>query len=212
MTGGRTSWGWAAKVAVGVLTIAYPMAVYWALSSGRPGLAAAVLGVFAVGLLLARLGDGKRGQLSAVLPAPMAVLAVVGVSTWAKEPRFLLVLPTLINVALLVTFGATLRPGAVPMVERFARLAHDDLTPQQQAHCRAVTYVWCLFFVANGATALYLALTASTRTWTLYTGLVAYVLMGLLFAGEYVVRSYRFRHLGRGLLAQRLGAIFPPRT
>jgi uncharacterized membrane protein len=36
--------------------------------------------------------------------------------------------------------------------------------------------------------ALYTALFTSMATWTLYNGLIAYLLMGLLFAGEYLVR------------------------
>ena len=141
-----------------------------------------------------------------------APVLVVVLSGWLEEPRLLLLLPTLINAVLLVTFGSTLRAGAVPMVERFARLMDGDLTSAQQSYCRTVTWVWCLFFVANGGTALALALTASVRAWTLYTGLIAYVLIGLLFTAEYTVRSFRFRAQGRGLLAKRLGAIFPPRT
>lgn len=211
MASHRTSWGWAAKIVLAVLTVAYPMAVYWALSSGRPRFAGVVLGVFALVLLLSRAGQAKRGQLLSVLPAPLVVLLVVVVSSWLAEPRLLLLLPALINAVFLVTFGSTLRPGAVPMVERFARLIDGDLSSAQQAYCRTVTWVWCAFFVANGGTALALALWASVRLWTLYTGLIAYVLMGLLFAAEYSVRSFLFRAQGRGLLAKRLGAIFPPR-
>jgi hypothetical protein len=48
------------------------------------------------------------------------------------------------------------------------------------------------------------ALWASPATWTLYNGLIAYVMMGLLFAGEYVVRWHFkrqpwYRPTGRGL-------------
>jgi uncharacterized membrane protein len=40
----------------------------------------------------------------------------------------------------------------------------------------------------NGLIACYTAFFTSLETWTLYNGLIAYILMGLLFAGEYVVR------------------------
>ena len=212
MTENRTSWGWAAKLALGVFTVAYPMVVYAAMVSGHLRWAGIVLVAYAFVFLLVRLSDGKRANLLAVLPAPLAVLAVVALSWWMGSPKLLLLLPTFINGALLVTFGVTLRAGATPMVERFARLVHDDLSPAQQGHCRAVTSVWCAFFAANGLVALSLALWAPLKVWTLYTGLVAYVLMGLLFAGEYVVRAYRFRRYGRGLLDRALSAIFPPRV
>jgi uncharacterized membrane protein len=46
------------------------------------------------------------------------------------------------------------------------------------------------FFGINGAIALATALWASAAFWSLYNGLIAYMLMGLLFAGEYLVRSH----------------------
>jgi uncharacterized membrane protein len=58
-----------------------------------------------------------------------------------------------------------------------------------------VTQVWCWFFSVNGAIALATALWASPAIWTLYNGLIAYLVMGLLFAGEYVVRWHFKRRL-----------------
>jgi uncharacterized membrane protein len=43
--------------------------------------------------------------------------------------------------------------------------------------------------VANGLLALGLALWASVEAWALYTGLIAYVLMGTLFGGEWLYRK-----------------------
>jgi uncharacterized membrane protein len=58
-----------------------------------------------------------------------------------------------------------------------------------------VTQVWCIFFAVNGALALVTALWASAATWSLYNGVIAYLLMGLLFAGEYGVRCHFKRRL-----------------
>ena len=57
------------------------------------------------------------------------------------------------------------------------------------AYTRRVTQVWCGFFVrqrrrSRSATALW----ASEAVWALYNGVLSYVLMGLLFAGEWLVR------------------------
>jgi len=56
------------------------------------------------------------------------------------------------------------------------------------AYTRKVTIMWCAFFVANGLAALATALWASNEVWLLYNGLVSYLLMGALFAGEWLVR------------------------
>ena len=81
------------------------------------------------------------------------------------------------------------------MIERFARIREPNLPMRAISYTRRVTQVWCIFFFVNGAIALVTALWASPATWTLYNGLIAYVMMGLLFAGEYVVRWHFKRQL-----------------
>ena len=41
----------------------------------------------------------------------------------------------------------------------------------------------------NGLAASYTAVWATTETWTIYNGFVAYVLMGALMGGEWLVRA-----------------------
>ena len=120
-------------------------------------------------------------------------LLLAGAAVWANAMLPLKLYPVLVNGALLATFGASL---AFPpsMVERFARLREQDLPPAAIAYTRRVTQVWCLFFVFNGAVALGTALWASQAVWALYTGVIAYILMGTLFAVEYLVRL-RFKRL-----------------
>ena len=62
------------------------------------------------------------------------------------------------------------------------------------AYTRRVTQIWCVFFVINGSIALGTALWASEAIWSLYTGVIAYVLMGILFVGEFLFRI-RFKRL-----------------
>jgi uncharacterized membrane protein len=88
---------------------------------------------------------------------------------------------------MLAVFSTSLRFGP-PLVERLARLQEPDLPPFAVAYTRRVTQVWCGFFVLNGSLALLTALYASDRVWMLYNGLLAYVMMGVLFAGEWLVR------------------------
>jgi len=78
------------------------------------------------------------------------------------------------------------------MIERFARLQVQDLSAAELGWCRRWTFIWCAFFTANGLAALALALAAPLAWWTLYNGLLAYGLIGLLCAGEYVLRKRRF--------------------
>jgi uncharacterized membrane protein len=67
-------------------------------------------------------------------------------------------------------------------------LSEPDLPPFAVIYTRRVTGVWCGFFVLNGSLALATALWASNQVWALYNGLLAYVMMGALFGGEWLVR------------------------
>jgi uncharacterized membrane protein len=80
------------------------------------------------------------------------------------------------------------------LVERIARIQHPNLPPEGVVYTRRVTQIWCVFFVVNGGIALVTALWSSFEIWSLYNGLIAYVLMGLLFAGEYIVRMRTQKH------------------
>lgn len=96
--------------------------------------------------------------------------------------------PVAMNLAMLYAFASTLwHPPS--MVERFARLVEPDLDAEGVRYTRRVTIVWSGFFVANGGLALWTALAGSWWAWTIYNGAIAYLLAGLLFAGEYLVRQ-----------------------
>ncbi|MBL4621504.1 MAG: hypothetical protein JKY89_03820, partial [Immundisolibacteraceae bacterium] len=45
-------------------------------------------------------------------------------------------------------------------------------------------------FMVNGSIAAMLALYGSLEMWTLYNGFIAYLLIGILFGGEFLVRQY----------------------
>jgi len=121
-----------------------------------------------------------------------ALLATL--ATVFNEALPLKLYPALVNAVLLAVFATSLAfpPSAV---ERIARMTEPDLPPEGVAYTRRVTQVWCVFFVFNGALALVTALWMSDRAWALYNGLIAYVMIGVLFSVEWLVRRrVRARH------------------
>jgi len=122
-------------------------------------------------------------QWSALALPPLLGLAVVA----TNSETLLLLYPASISCSMLILFGVTLLKPPT-MVERFARLREPDLSPAGVRYTRRVTEAWCVFFVCNGAIAIYTALAASREVWALYNGFIAYILMGTLFAGERAVR------------------------
>jgi uncharacterized membrane protein len=81
------------------------------------------------------------------------------------------------------------------LIERLARIQHPDLPPEGVIYTRRVTQIWCVFFIVNGSIALVTALWSSFEIWSLYNGLIAYLLMGILFIGEYIVRMKTQKHV-----------------
>jgi len=106
---------------------------------------------------------------------------------WNNQLSTLLFYPLLVNGLMLLIFGWSL-VSPPSLIERLARIQHPDLPPEGVVYTRRVTQVWCGFFIVNGALAAATAVWGSLEIWSLYNGLIAYVLMGLLFAGEYLVR------------------------
>ncbi|WP_417360357.1 MULTISPECIES: hypothetical protein [Gammaproteobacteria] len=122
---------------------------------------------------------------------PLAALAL-GFSALSNSALGLKLYPVMVNLGLLLSFGATLWRGP-SMIERLARLKEPDLPPSGVAYTRKVTWVWCGFFLANGAMALFTALLGSQQLWTLYNGVISYCLIGGLFAGEWCFRQWFIR-------------------
>jgi uncharacterized membrane protein len=180
-----------------LVTVAYPVAVYVGLSrfDGQRAALGTTVALLLVGgvQLVAR----DRGRPVALLAVPLTLVPLPLLAYLWSEPRLLLALPVLINLVFLLHFAGSLR-GPQPIVERFARLQVSDLSAAELIYCRQVTRLWCGFFVVNGGLAGLLALFAPLSVWALYTGLLAYVLMGLLGAGEYLVRKHRFRRFSAG--------------
>ncbi|GAB7530846.1 membrane protein [Pseudomonas sp. 3A(2025)] len=165
-------------VLVGVL---YPFAVYAGMEHFAPWQFALLL----ASLWLARAVTGERrpGSLAMALVALTFCLLLAVLDS----PRVLRWYPVLISAFMLCLFGTSLIRG-MPIVERMARLSDPDLPEVAIRYTRQVTWVWCGFFLVNGLIAASLTLWAPLHWWALWTGLISYGLMGLLFAGEWIVR------------------------
>ena len=105
-----------------------------------------------------------------------------------RRPDSMYWYPVAVNALMLAVFGGSLFAKQT-VIERLARLQHPDLPPEGVHHTRRVTQIWCAFFIFNGATAAILAGLQYYDWWAAYTGIVSYVLMGILFAGEWIYRK-----------------------
>lgn len=196
----------AIRVLAMVFAIGYPIGVYFGLTrlGTRPG--AWLLLAISVIHTAVRSRAQRRFAASSALAIPLCAGAL-----WLDDQRYVLAMPVFINAGFFFAFFSSLRTRT-PLVERFARMRVQDLTPEEIRYCRSVTKVWCAFFVVNGSIALALAALSALRLWTLYTGFLSYLLIGLLGMSEYTVRKYRFGRYGSGWHDRVLRALLPVRS
>jgi uncharacterized membrane protein len=169
------------------LTLLYPLAIWLGHGTVEPRWLAGLL-LLAAATRLPALAISASARWIA---GGALVLVAFAAASNAVLP--LKLYPVLVNAAFLAAFGLSLVSGT-PMIERLARLREPALPPAAIAYTRRVTQAWCVFFVLNGAAALGTALYASEAVWSLYNGVIAYALMGLMFGGEFLLRM-RFKRL-----------------
>jgi uncharacterized membrane protein len=163
------------------LGILYPVLIYFGNRYFSPQVLA---------LVLALLVLGRRTSAFGVRTSPWSVAAGLALAVLAfglKNALLLKLYPVLVNGSMLVIFASSLRyPPTI--AERIARWRTPDLPESVVAYTRRVTQAWCVFFLCNALVALWTALRWSDRVWFIYNGVIAYILAGAMFAGEWLTR------------------------
>lgn len=163
------------------LIVCYPFLVGWSLSHGH----------FAwVSVMLLALGIFRLLSKTNNLMWPLTGFAILcgGLSLILKDHAWLKLYPVFMSVGALIIFATTLL-NPPSMIERFARLAEPDLPESGVLWTKKVTMVWCVFFAINASIALITVVWMPMKVWVIYNGSISYVLMGLLFLGEYLLRK-----------------------
>lgn len=176
-------------VVIGFLTLLYPFAVYFGIQYLEPWKIAATLSVLLLLRLLTTQVDKKWNRLLLLVG-----IVYCGLAAWNNNLISLRFYPVLVSLSLLIVFAGSLF-FPPPIIERLARIQHPDLPEQGITYTRKVTQIWCLFFLINGLVATATALWSSFAWWSLYNGLIAYLLMALLMAIEYLIRIRTQAHV-----------------
>ncbi|OSQ38314.1 hypothetical protein [Thalassospira mesophila] len=172
-------------IVLALIGIAYPVLAYYGLTHFSARYLLWVL----LALILARAALFWASARIGPAIIALVIAAIIGVIGYYAQLSALRLYPVLISLALAAIFAATLKyPPA--MIERFARLRHPDLDAYGVAYTRALTKVWVAFFVCNAAIATTTVVWGTLKQWTIYNGIVSYVLIGILFIGEWPVRHW----------------------
>lgn len=185
-----------------VVLLISPVLIHMALFHSRSSiLPLAFLVLQFAGLGLALMGQ-VRGRAKRLVAAFMAIL--VGGVAWRFDAEGIVassgVTHAVVHSALIVFFGGSLLKGREPLVTIFMRRIRGTLQPELVRYGRQVTILWCICSAAQLATSAALLLTAPLATWSFFINVLSLPLVFLVFAGEIVYHTVRFRHLPRSRL------------
>jgi uncharacterized membrane protein len=161
----------------------YPAFVY-GLKSVLPPQAFTGLALLLVGLRAATLGSEATRTWRGPLISAGVVIAVSAALDGQIAAK---IYPFALSLAAAYAFGNSLRKPPC-LIERIARMGEPDMPAAGQTYCRIVTLIWTVWLVVNAAIAALLAIRASEEAWALWTGFLAYLIMGVLFGGEMLIR------------------------
>lgn len=168
------------KIVVLLLSVAYPVLWYFGREKGFfDGLALLMATLW---LLRGIAHKNRQQQWRSLVLAAFFVLIL-----FLRLPNAMYWYPVGVSGLMLLLFAGSLF-SKQSMIERLARLQQPDLPEEGVAYTRKVTQVWCIFFIVNISITAVLIFLQAWQAWAWYTGFIAYVLMGLLFAGEWIVR------------------------
>lgn len=184
--------GTAVKIFFVVLAAIYPIAVFFGMQYFEPKYLALLLAAIALRNVINSDGEKTLLNRRTNIVLTFIVLLIVGYTWIDNSLNGLKLYPVLVNFFLLIVFlTSVFYPPTI--IERLARLQEPELSTSGVIYTKNVTKIWCVFFVLNGAVALYTALYSTIEVWTLYNGLLAYILMGCLLLGEVIYRRLVLR-------------------
>ena len=191
-----------------VMGLFCPLFIYLGLKVFSSRLVALLMGMALVGNFLVQ--NRRVNHMCLLIPFSIILLIYLAVAL-LNSSIIIIYLPFLISASFLISFSYSLLypPNAI---EVFASMLVQDLSTEEIAYCRRITLIWVLFFMLNGMMAFYTACCTSFGIWSLYNGLIAYVVMGILFVVELSYRSWRFRRypgLPTDFIFKKL---FPPKA
>jgi uncharacterized membrane protein len=171
----------------GILLLAWPFIIWFGLAHNS------LQGLLPLMALMLFLRFRQTRRRAGALSVVTQIVAVAGMtlciaSYLLKTHQLLLFYPVVVNSVMLAVFGGSLW-SRMPIIERLARLHEPDLPERAVRYTRRVTQIWCAFFIINGGIALFTALYGDLSLWTAWNGMISYLLMGTLMAGEWLVRQ-----------------------
>ena len=124
----------------------------------------------------------------------MMLLAAGGVHFEGVMLDFYILPPIAINLFIGMIFLKSLTLNATPLIEKYVVLLEGGIDMEQRHYARWVTILWAGVLLSLAVESLLLGIFFSHETWSIFTNFINYLILGLVFVGEYLLRLKRFPH------------------
>tara|TARA_Y100000768_G_scaffold56096_1_gene37425 strand:- start:16420 stop:17007 length:588 start_codon:yes stop_codon:yes gene_type:complete len=169
-----------------VLSLAYPLLVYFGLSNF--GFKKLFFVIAAIALLKLSFSKGNK-KLELFQKMGPALLLVLSLVAWVgQNEKLFLYYPLAINLGLLLLFSSSLFREK-NIVELLARLKEPELPESGVRYTKKVCILWCGYFLVNSFVVFYTIHFTDLETWTLYNGFISYVVIAVIAGLEFLVRQ-----------------------
>ncbi len=171
------------------LMLAYPIVAYIVLWLKQPQIIIAYL--ILIFFLLAIEKCWNKHWYSG-----LTLLLFVGLIAYFMQQSYVQYLlyfpPILILSGLFILFSQSLLSGQTPLITRYAHILGDNLKEQHLRYNRSLTVAWSVFFLLMALTSILLAIFSTIDTWSLFTHVISYLLIGSFFVIEFIYRKRHF--------------------
>lgn len=177
-----------------ILTIGYPIVTHVAIGKNQFELALLLLGSMAGLSLFSRSKQSvDNSNIFFELALWAGLICLIVCIILIDATRVTLYLPPILLLSFCTFyFAKTLLPGNEPVITKIARVVFQEEGPEIADYTRKVTRLWTVFLAILLVQTIGLSLFAPIELWSLFTNVLNYLFMSLLFITEYIYRQFRF--------------------
>ncbi len=174
-----------------LLLLFYPLALHIGIYSGNIQLALYYLSLLLILPFLFVVLTGSKPELKHTIPLLLATVLVSFIR--GNETLIVKLFPLIVNGVLLWYFATSLMAERTPLITRLASLMRDDMPEAVLIYTRHATIAWSFYFFFMLIASFLLSLYASIEIWSLFSNVLSYVFLVLMFVAEFTVRRIRVR-------------------
>ncbi|WP_203249868.1 hypothetical protein [Cysteiniphilum marinum] len=176
---------------IAIAILLYPFVIFFGIQFlSVQGLSLIILCLFGLRAIFNHKNDHSIMPKYALFTLSGIGIAISLLGMLSLNIIFIKLYPVAMNLAFLGIFITSLFAKENIIYQFAKKTSRQPLPHFVSAYTRKVTIAWCVFFLLNALVSCYSALFSSLHVWTIYNGLISYILIGAFFVCEFVVRIF----------------------